>query len=214
MPKTCLITRPNHESTVNFLYAYSQVIIDLAVKKSFSLVDLSSKLANLRNFQLQIKNKFSLIILNGHGSSHIITGWKNQPLVTAPVSEFDFQGAIVYARSCQAGLAAGPYIVKRHASAFIGYQADFIFVSSGDSDPLQDTLAKLFLFPSNAIIVSLINGRTVAKASQRAKIMMRKNIRLVLKSQVRNRQQIAAFLWHDINCQTILDNDQSKISSI
>lgn len=215
MTKTFLVTRPNHEPVTNYLHFYSQSLIDLAKTKKIIVTDLSGKTANFKEFKKQIsQNIFSLILLNGHGSPHIITGWNDEPLITAPVSPYNFNSAIVYARSCQVGRYLGPYLIKKNVKAFVGYREDFIFVSANDSNPIKDSLAKLFLEPSNAIVKSLINGKTVEKANLRSKSMIRRHIRLVLKSRLKQRQQIAAFLWHDLNCQIVLGNDQSKVTSL
>lgn len=213
MPKSFLVTRPNHDIATTYLFVYSQLLITKAQSKKFTVTDLAGKQANSKNFRKQIQNQFSLILLNGHGSSHIITGWNNQPLITAPVSDFNYQQAIIYARSCQTGKALGPYLVKKKASAYIGYLEDFILATSDESNPAGDPLAKLFLKPSNAIVESLINGKTVAYSDRRSKTLMRKNLRSVLKSRVRTRREIAAYLWHDIKYQVILGNIQAKVSS-
>ncbi len=213
MPRSFLITRPNHDIATAYLSVYSQLLIDQAVKKQFTVVDLAGQLANPKNFHQKIKSQFSLILLNGHGSSHIINGQDNQPLITAPVSEFDFQSAIIYARSCQTATALGPYLILHHATAFIGYQNDFILVTLDESDPIHDPLAKFFLTPSNAIVSSLINGRTVGYSNRRSRKMTLKNLQSVLKSRVKTRREIAAYLWHNIKYQLVLGNDQSRIST-
>lgn len=214
MHRTFLVTRPNHELVTNYLYFYSQALIDFAKKKQYLVTDLAGKLANPKEFHKQIKNIFLLILLNGHGSPHIITGWNNQPLITAPVSDYDFHSAIVYARSCQSGKALGPYLLKKNARVFIGYRDNYIFITTEGQSPDKDVLAKLFLGPSNLIVKNLLNGRNVQKSDQKSRQAVQNNIRKVLKSRLQNRQQIAAFLWHNINCQVVLGDDQSKVSGI
>ncbi len=214
MTKALLITRPNHEVVTRYLYHYSADIISSALSGHFTVTDLSGRQANSKDFNRQIKNCFSLIILNGHGSPHVVYGWNDQPLITAPVSGHDYQKSIVYVRSCQTGRYLGPYLVKHNARAFIGYEKDFVFVSSQEENPQTDSLAKLFLEPSNLIAKKLIQGKTVRQADQQSKAKIRKNIRLVLKSRLQRRQQIAAFLWHNLNCQIVLGDDQAKVTAV
>lgn len=215
MTKSLLVTRPNHDDAVNYLYIWSQIVIDKAKKKKYLVCDLAKKEANKKNFYKALDNKPQLIFINGHGSSHIVTGHDNQQLVNAFEIDSRLSETIFYARSCMAGDRLGPSLIKHGVFAFIGYSQDYIMVSSEDSskDPLNDKLASLFLQPSNSIMISLINGKTVKTADQKSKNAMRKNIRLLLKSRLRDRQQIAAFLWHDIKYQVLLGNDQSKVSS-
>lgn len=215
MTKALLVTRPDHDDAVSYLYAWSEKVVDKAKSKKFIIYDLVGKSATKKNFNNTLKNHPSLIFINGHGSSHIVTGYGNEQLINAFEINPNLAGSIFYARSCMAGDRLGPSLVKHGVLAFIGYNQNYIMVSSQDfvKKPLQDKLAALFLNPSNSIMLALINGKTAAIADQKSKNAMRRNIRLVLKSRVRDRQQIAAFLWHDIKYQVLSGNAQSKIPS-
>jgi len=71
-----LITRPNHDITTNYLYYWSQKIIDEADKKGVKTVDLRGKRANKKEFT-SIINKIRprFVVLNGHGDNKSVTGF-------------------------------------------------------------------------------------------------------------------------------------------
>ncbi len=77
-----LITRPNHDITTDYLYFWSKTIIDFARKAGFSVVDLSKKRANAKEF-ISILEKVNpkLVVINGHGSESSVTGYDNETLL-------------------------------------------------------------------------------------------------------------------------------------
>lgn len=79
-----LITRPNHDMTTNYLYYWSQKLIDFATRRSIWVVDLAKKRANAKEFASVVKKvRPPLIVINGHGNSSMVTGYDDEPLVIA-----------------------------------------------------------------------------------------------------------------------------------
>ncbi|EKE12868.1 MAG: hypothetical protein ACD_13C00134G0029 [uncultured bacterium] len=57
MSKTILITRPNHEEKLNFLFFWTQEVVDLANKKKFGVLDLKAGKSTKKIFDSYIKKE-------------------------------------------------------------------------------------------------------------------------------------------------------------
>lgn len=81
---TILITRPRHDKATNYLFYWSQLVVDLVKRKSLRLLDLKAEKANKRLlYQYCRKFKPALFFLNGHGSVDLIFGHENQVLISS-----------------------------------------------------------------------------------------------------------------------------------
>lgn len=128
MSKTILITRPNHDLTTNYLYFWSEAVIDVAKKHNLTILDLNKNKANRRNFDSYIKHKHPhFIFLNGHGSDIVITGYNNEVLIDSSNNKM-IATSIIYARSCDSGKILGKVLINNGVSAFIGYKRKFVFL--------------------------------------------------------------------------------------
>lgn len=203
--KSIPITRPNHELVTKYLCEWSEQIVLMAKNKGIDTHDLSGDKATRKNFEGYLKkHKPSFVFLNGHGNANIITGFNNEPILDAqsaiPVS-------IIYARSCEAAASLGQKLVSLSIKSFVGYKRKFIFGYDPVKQfkPLNDTLAKLFLEPSNLVASTIIKGHTVSEAHSRSKSAMYKNFRRMLSSEATYEERFAArWLWSNINSQVIL----------
>lgn len=204
--KTILVTRPNHDLTVNYLFFFAEKVIELAKRKNFIVLDLKGKNATKKVFESYIKiNSPSFLFLNGHGSKEIVAGQDNEPLLTLDDNEKLAKGKIVYSLSCQSGAKLGKSLVQKgKAKAFIGYQQNFIFTTKNgfETKPLQDKLAARFLAPSNLIATTLIKGHSVGKAYNRSQEAMQKNLHFMLSSAATDEEKKSAFfLSSNMKCQ-------------
>lgn len=211
-----LITRPNHDPTTNYLYYWSQELIDLAKKRGNQVIDLAKKRANAEEFASVIKKvRPSLVVLNGHGNSSIVGGYNDEPLIIAGKNEGLLNKAIVYARSCKSGEKLGPASIKSGCRAYIGYDDDFVFVTEIDkiTRPLEDKTAKFFLEPSNCVVTSLLKGHSVEEADRRSKNLLRQNIqKLVTSAASKEEGDLVPYLLWNYTHQVCLGKTKINVS--
>lgn len=211
MNKSMLVTRPKHDITTYYFFHWSEEIMKLAKSKSVSVLDLSQKRANKKEFE-SILNKVQplLVFLNGHGTDKCVAGDNDEVLLEAGKNEYLVKSKIVYARSCCSGKILGPKSIKAGALAYLGYNYDFIFFRDEEQTrkPLSDNTAKLFLEPSNQIMISLLKGHSAQDADKRSKNLFRKNIEEVAISESPNNYLIPFLLW-DMKYQVCLGNKKA-----
>lgn len=217
MDKTILITRPNHDSTTNYLYYWSKPVIEVATKKGFKILDLQGKKANRKTFESYLNtNKPSLIFLNGHGSEEKIAGYNNEILVdNLTVKTNLLEGKIMYSRSCRSAVALGKnVIVHGKAKAFIGYSRDFIFLIDNNysTKPYLDPVAKPFMESSNLVATTLIKGHSVKEAHLRSKSEMKKALlKSLLSDATEAESRSAPYLLSNFSSQTIYGDESATI---
>jgi hypothetical protein len=214
MSKSLLVTRPNHDHPTNYLYFWSTFVIKEAEKKRFDIYDLDGKKANKKNFDSYIKlQKPKIIFLNGHGDENTLTGYDNEVLLQVGDNQI-LDGNIVYARSCDAATKLGKELISKGAKAFIGYIRKFNvgYTPSKIFKPLEDSLAKLFLEPSNLVVTTIIKDHNVETAHKRSKDAMIKNFRKMLSTGATYEERFAAsWLWGNIKSQVYYGNGKAKI---
>lgn len=210
-----LITRPNHDITTDYLFFWSQSIIDYMVKAKKSFVDLLKKRANFKEFNSIVKKvNPKLIVFNGHGSQSVVTGYDNEPLVECGKNSDILKDSIVYARSCSSAKKLGVESISKGCRAYIGYDEDFVFMVENDriSKPLQDKTAEIFLKPSNQVAISLLKGNTTGESNKRSKELYRKQILQYMTSDATAAQKelIPPLFWN-YNHQVCLGDQFARI---
>ena len=175
-----LVTRPEHDTVVSYLSAWSKDFIKFARGKSIKFADFKGSKAvkkTVRNYLLSRKPK--LVVFNGHGNEETICGHENEPLIANNENEHLLKSKIVYARSCSAAKLLGKNAVKKGCSAFIGYEAPFGFVRdvNREATPLKDRFAEPFKNVSNIIVFSLLKGNTPKGAVEKSKLLTLKLIK-------------------------------------
>lgn len=212
--KILLITRPNHDITTNYLYYWSEKIIDEADKKYVKVIDLKGKRANRKEFTKIIsKTSPSIVIINGHGDNKTVTGFDNEYLISKSQNENLLKKTVTYAVSCSSAKELGPACIASGARAYIGYTDDFTFVidQSKITRPLEDNTAKLFLEPSNQVGISLIKGNNPQVSYQKSQDAFRRNIRHLLTSESSEEEKEALpfLLWDMTHQACLLPNDNN-----
>lgn len=181
--KSLLITRPEHDITTRYLSKWSAEIADEAKAKHTDVVDLEGKKATRERFIGTLKKKSPrFIFMNGHGNEKVIGGHNNEIILQG--SDKAVKDKIIYARACKSAKELGPQTIQNGATAFLGYDEDFVFMidESKSSRPLQDGTAALFLEPSNYTALSIFKGHPVEEADRRSKEKFARNIQaLILK---------------------------------
>lgn len=214
MSKSLLVTRPNYDETTNYLYFWSGLVIKEARKHGFDIYDLFGKKATKKNFDSYLKSqKPDVLFLNGHGDEKTITGHDSEPILESekkgPVNK-----AIIYARSCDAASVLGKKLIADGARAFIGYLRKFIFgyTLSKISKPLEDSLAKLFLEPSNLVVTAIIKGHNAQTAHEHSKKVMFENFKKMISTTATYEEKYAArWLWGNINSQVLYGEKSATV---
>ena len=181
-----LVTRPNYDYTTRYISAWAQKIIDLAKSKGSVVLDLDKERACKKEFESMIqKRNPSVIFLNGHGNDDLLTGQDGAVMLQAGENEHILEGTITYALSCRSAKVLGKQSVASGARAYIGYEEDFTFMYESEkrTRPDEDTIAALFLDPSNQVIISLLKGHDVNSAYINAKNAFFRNIQKSLTSE-------------------------------
>ncbi|MBK8483871.1 MAG: hypothetical protein IPL31_05875 [Saprospiraceae bacterium] len=182
MSKSILITRPNHDLITNYFCSWSQEIIDLAKKKSIQVYDLKGKKSSRKVFESYTETHCpSLVFLNGHGNANLLAGYNNEPMVNQTTI---LKNSIVYARSCEVGQYLGSKLIANGAKSFIGYKRKFFvgYTPEKITKPLEDTIAGLFLKPSNLVISTLLKNNSAEEAHKRSQKQMYRNFRKMVSS--------------------------------
>ncbi len=200
--KKLLITRPEHDDTTYYLSNWSKKVIEFANTKEIKLFDLHRDKARKPEVTSIIEKQApGLIVFNGHGDDKCVTGHKNEALVEAGKNESLLKEKITYAVSCRSAKMLGPKSVSAGAKAYIGYDDDFVFIYSPEkiTQPLRDDTAKLFLEPSNELIVSLIKGNSAEESYKRSQDFFKERMKKLLTSEATPEEtSMARYLWWDM----------------
>ena len=211
--KKFLITRPEHDDTTYYLSNWSKKIIEVANSKGIKLFDLHREKAKRAEVTSIIeKQSPGLIVFNGHGDDNCVTGHKQEVLVEAGKNESLLKERITYAVSCRSAKLLGPKSVAAGAKAYIGYDDDFVFIYSPEkiTQPLNDETAKLFLEPSNELIISLIKGNTTEESHKRSQEFFKDRMKKVLSSESTSEEtSMVRYLWWDMVHQVCLGDQKA-----
>jgi len=182
-------------------------VLKSTAKKNIQVLDLQKKRANKKELVSIIKKKQPLLcFFNGHGGPDFITGHSNEILIKFGENEKILKSKIVYALSCQSAKRLGLESIKKGTIAYIGYKEDFVFVFDQEKvfNPVKDATAKLFLEPSNQLIISLIKGHTADFAYKKSQNLFRENIQKLLTSESSVDSSYISYLWWDMRHQVCL----------
>ena len=212
MNRIFLITRPKYDETTHYLFYWSEKAIELAKRKGIQVLDLQKERANEKELTSIVKKKEPyFIFLNGHGSSNSITGHNSEVLIKTGNNEKLLKSKIVYALSCQSGKRLGPKSVKNGTVAYIGYNDYFVFVFDQEkiSKPLDDSIAKLFLEPSNQIAIGILKGNKIKEAYRKSQRLFAKNIQKLLTSESSPDSVYIKYLLWDMRHQVCLGDKEA-----
>lgn len=190
-----LVTRPRHDNLTTYLYYWADAVVTLAKEKDFKIYDLAGDKAIQKEFiSYMKKRKPDLLFLNGHGNENTLGGHDDDPILINGINHTVTASAIVYAISCSCASNLGPACVSAGAKAFVGYNRPyFLFTDdSSSTHPLNDSVAKLFLEPSNLLMTALIKGKSVGDAYGKSRENLIKKFRYAISSQATQDQRDVA----------------------
>lgn len=216
-----LLTRPDHDYATRYLSAWSERFFKLAKEKKYSTVDLKystvdlkRERANRKEFEsILSKRNPDFVVINGHGGDDVVMGYENKPLIISGVNSLLLKGKITYAISCRSARVLGKEVGRNSHTAYIGYQEDFILVylERFRTRPNEDTLAGLFLDPSNIVVTTLLKGHPAKEAVTRAKKEFLRNIQRLLTSTTSTEEasNVRFLLWNMQNLVVHGDTEKS-----
>jgi len=212
--KKLLITRPNHDDATYYLYHWSQEIIKMAEERGIKVFDLSQEKANKKYFTSYMNShnpKF--VILNGHGTSNKILGYKDEVLIEENKNEDILKEKIVYTIACEAAKSLGEKSVAKGCSCFIGYKEKFVFFIDERSftNPTKDRIAKSFFVSTNKIPILIIKGNNCGEAIERAREEFRKQILKWRQSSEMEAPFIINALLMDLISLTLIGNELERL---
>ena len=214
--KSILITRPEHDLTTRYLSKWSVEIVDEAKAKHNDVVDLQGdKATRVRFISTLEKRNPRFVFLNGHGDEHTVCGHDDDILLNE--EDVAVQGKIVYARACKSAKELGPKVIANGADAFVGYDEDFVFVRDPEreSRPTTDSVAEMFLEPSNHTALSILRGNSVEEADRRSKQKFAMNIqKLLLRGPHDDDYYAIRHLLWDMRHQVCLGNKKASIEGV
>lgn len=214
MAKHLLVTRPEYDYTTRYISAWAEKYLKLAEQKGYAVVDLRRKRANRKEFEsVTKKTEPAFVILNGHGNSDEVAGNDNETIIETNMNAEILADRITYALSCQSAKNLGAKIGSYPNTTYIGYKEDFAFVrlEKYGRKPTEDVLARFFLEPSNAIIVSLLKGHNTGDSFSRGQREFTKNIQMLLTSKIKSADSsVLRFLVWDLKHLTLC-GDKDKV---
>lgn len=174
-----LFSRPAHDVQVNYLHHYSKELVKIAESKGWDVLNKEKENANSKIILSLIeKKKPHFIMFNGHGSAKEIFGHKDELIISSDKNPQVLKEAVVYALACSCAIELGVKSCEVGTKSFIGYLCDFALGKDPNSEaaPGRDRIAKLFLEPSNLLVNSILNGKSIEVAVIKAKDKMFENI--------------------------------------
>jgi hypothetical protein len=216
MKNSVLMTLPQSDEVTEYLHAFSQEIIFSAKAKGVPINILARERAVRKMFESELRENHRLIIFNGHGSPKVIAGHKNEAIIQKDVNEELLKERITYARSCYSAEGIGRSSMKNSSEGcFIGYSLPFVFYHdmTWSGNPSKDTTAKIFFTTTNKIPNGIIKGKTCKEAHEDSKKAMLKAIKKALIKGNVDSQSIAEALWNNYSFQTIIGNEEARISN-
>ena len=107
--------------------------------------------------------------------------------------------------------------MEGNCGCFIGYNCLFSFWidQKWSTKPHNDNLAKMYLEPSNEIMLSLIKGNTSLDAYEKSKDMMIKNMKKLLQMEEKNEpgaMNMLQVLWNNFEGQVLHGNENFSIN--
>ena len=123
------------------------------------------------------KHNPQFIMFNGHGNPTTIYGHQDEIIIMKDINHNLIKNRIIYSLSCSSASKLGKAVADDRTT-FIGYVDDFALGMDINCQTAiyRDKRARLFLEPSNLLVISLLKGNSAEDAVLKAKKMMRENI--------------------------------------
>jgi hypothetical protein len=178
------ITRPQYDKGTEYLYAWSEKIIESAEERGWKVDKSDASKVTKKEVHSRLKKKpADFVFFNGHGNESEMCG-HNHELIMEKDSSHLLKDSITFTRACNCVVGLGKLAVKNGCNSFIGYLGEFWIprVHEYESTPLKDPVAKPVLEVSNMIPLSIIKKSTVSESIDSSKKLAIKYISKLLVS--------------------------------
>jgi len=219
MNKILLVTRPKYDDGTGYLHYYASLVLKKADELNLDKKDFSGEATNSKNVSDFINKKHpKLIFVNGHGDSDSLEGHEGEVLFSINKNIHLLKDKLVYARACHAGLSFGEKMTEKNNGCFIGYNTPFSFWIDErySATPSKDSIARLFLEPSNEIMNSLIRGHNSITSHEKSKKLMIDNMKKILKMNERKEPGAMGWLevlWNNFEGQVLHGNEEFSLNA-
>ena len=179
------ITRPRYDKGTEYLYAYSEIVINAAKNRGWKTDISDGRQASQFEARSRLNRKSAdFIFFNGHGTESEMCGNRGHIIVDEHSSGL-LKGSITFTRACSCVVGLGKSAVSNGCRAFIGYTGEFWIprVNKYELTPLKDPAAKPVLEVSNAVPLAIIKNSTVTDSVDSAKKLALKHISKLLLSE-------------------------------
>lgn len=194
------ITRPQHDKGTQYLYAWSEEIIDSAEEHGWAVDKSDGPKATRSEVQSKLKkNAADFVFFNGHGNESEMCGHNFETILDESSSHL-LKGTITFTRACNCAVKLGKSAVGKGCRSFIGYAGNFWFprIHKFESTPLKDVAARPVLEVSNRIPLSIIKNCTTSEAIDSARALTIKYIsKLILSREPYDRAALKALSQND-----------------
>jgi len=210
MINVLIVTRPKYDDGTEYLSYYASLVIKEARDKNISVSDFEGEEANKGDVTKFIeKRNPNIVFVNGHGNEDSLYGHKE--IIFSMDNINLLKGRLIYARACSAGAKLGKGVVKGNNGCFIGYKYPFSFWfdEKWSAKPSNDNIAKLYLEPSNQVMLSLIKGKNSQEAHEKSKALMLENMKRILVLEEKKEpgtMGMLQILWNNFDGQVIYGN--------
>lgn len=197
-----LLIRTDNDTQTNYLYVWSEYVIQEAEKRQINIFRLESNDINKKEFEKRIrKHNPAFVFFNGHGTkTSFLDNNKEEFLNVDSVS--CLKGTIAFARACDSLKVLGVEAIKKGCASFIGYKQKFWIARLHEmaSRPLSDPVARAILDGSNLIASGLLKGKTTRESVNSSHEYAAKTIlRLISSKDPFTSPTLAAIIHNDSN---------------
>ena len=210
-PNVAVLVLPNYEDAVR--YASKAVAGISGSVRGWDIYALIGDEAVREAFERAVSAYDPALVVGvGHGSPSEYTGQCRESVLWE-CSDGLVRGRVIYLLSCSTGKVLGPDLVGKGAEAFIGYVEDFMFISSGEADPLADPVARYFFEPVAELLARLYTGSTVGEAVSKSKELYNSLIDHLSRLGVSWAPAVMALLIHDRDALTALGDTAAVVAT-
>lgn len=156
---TVLFFRPDTDTALQYGKFWLGLGIPEATRRGFDVIDMVDEACTFDTLEeILTSQKIDVVILLGHGSSEVFTGFEQRMVFQACHNDEVMTGTISHFLSCSIGQQLLPSIIEKKGIWTIGYNVDFQFLIDPEFAVEEDPVAEPFRDITVAIIKKILDG--------------------------------------------------------
>lgn len=172
-----LLARPDFDPATLYGAYWIGVVGSKARQLGWQVTDLYKKEASSSNFRGGIEQQDPIFVHGvGHGNETMYSVEDEEITLTACQDDQIMKDRIVYLLSCRTAVELGPSMVSKGCFAYLGYRVDFTWIIMPPYDPPTDMYGLSFMAATNAIAISILEGKTALTAYKKGVEIFNKEI--------------------------------------